>query len=232
MLTGLLAAVPPGLIPPGAERLPGFRLATADERPTGYETGFWLDVPAVDMPVYMAHLEERFRSSGGVLDVRKVTSLAEVATVTSRVANCSGLGARALANDDTVLPMRGPKLVVENPGLDTFFIVGPPSPVGTSWHPHGDKVVVGGSAIESWDTTPDADEARAMLERVAAIEPRFKDVRVLEHRVGLRPFRPTVRLEAESVHGATVVHNYGHGGLGVTLCWGCARDAAALLSAA
>ena len=48
---------------------------------------------------------------------------------------------------------------------------------------------------------------------------------VVAERVGLRPYRPTVRLEAESLPGGRVLwHNYGHGGGGVSLSWGCARD--------
>jgi D-amino-acid oxidase len=47
--------------------------------------------------------------------------------------------------------------------------------------------------------------------------------------VGLRPVSETVRLEREEVApGKLVVHNYGHGGAGITLSWGCAREAAAL----
>ena len=56
--------------------------------------------------------------------------------------------------------------------------------------------------------------------------------------VGLRPGRKTIRLEAESIaatdsngqqHTLRVVHNYGHGGGGISLHWGCAEDAAQLV---
>jgi len=38
-----------------------------------------------------------------------------------------------------------------------------------------------------------------------------------------------VRLEVEQIGAARCVHNYGHGGSGVTLSWGSAHTAAALL---
>lgn len=47
--------------------------------------------------------------------------------------------------------------------------------------------------------------------------------------VGLRPFRkPGPRLEAVKVGSKTIVHNYGHGGGGVSLSWGVAELAVAL----
>jgi len=47
---------------------------------------------------------------------------------------------------------------------------------------------------------------------------------------GLRPCRSTVRLEREEPAPARiVVHNYGHGGGGVTLSWGCADEVVKLL---
>ena len=51
--------------------------------------------------------------------------------------------------------------------------------------------------------------------------------RVIRTVVGLRPFRaPGFRLEPERLDEKVVVHNYGHGGAGVSLSWGTAHLAA------
>jgi D-amino-acid oxidase len=53
--------------------------------------------------------------------------------------------------------------------------------------------------------------------------------RIIRTVVGLRPFRPPgFVVRAESIDGKTIVHNYGHGGGGVTLSWGTAHLAAQL----
>jgi D-amino-acid oxidase len=78
---------------------------------------------------------------------------------------------------------------------------------------------------------PDPATAAAILDRCAKLEPRLREAAVLEHRVGLRPGRPSVRLEAERRADTLLVHNYGHGGAGVTLSWGCADDVVRLVHA-
>jgi len=51
--------------------------------------------------------------------------------------------------------------------------------------------------------------------------------------VCLRPFRPAgPRLEVERLGEQRIVHNYGHGGSGWSLSWGCAAEAAGLALAA
>lgn len=48
--------------------------------------------------------------------------------------------------------------------------------------------------------------------------------RVIRSVVGLRPHRPSgFRVERERVGDTVVVHNYGHGGGGITLSWGTAK---------
>lgn len=56
--------------------------------------------------------------------------------------------------------------------------------------------------------------------------------RLIDVVVGIRPFRALgPRIEAERMHGKTVVHHYGHGGSGWSLSWGSAQRALALMQA-
>lgn len=54
---------------------------------------------------------------------------------------------------------------------------------------------------------------------------------LIGYTAGLRPFRaPTPRLELEVLGSQTILHNYGHGGSGITMCWGSAQEAVNLLA--
>ena len=48
---------------------------------------------------------------------------------------------------------------------------------------------------------------------------------------GLRPHRvKSYRPEPEVLGNKLVVHNYGHGGAGITMSWGCAREVVDIIS--
>ena len=94
--------------------------------------------------------------------------------------------------------------------------------------------MLGGTAYEgATDMAPRPGVADRVMRDCAAVFPALRAARVVAERVGLRPVRPTVRLEAEALpDGRVLWHNYGHGGAGVTLSWGCAAelDSAAVLA--
>jgi len=120
---------------------------------------------------------------------------------------------------------------VENPGITTWLTsVDHASEAGTYFFPQPGGLILGGTAEnDAWSLTPDPRTAEEIVARCAAVRPEIAGARVLDHRVGLRPARETVRLEREVLPGGgVVVHNYGHGGAGVTVAWGCAREAAGL----
>jgi D-amino-acid oxidase len=153
-----------------------------------------------------------------------VSSLEEAAATSRVVVNCTGLGARELVGDHQMTPIRGQIVRVRNPGLERC-VLDEKNPEGLTYIvPRSDDCILGGTAEEGeWDTEPNPEVATEILRRGVALEERLSGVQVLEHKVGLRPGRPTIRLEAELLSGdGLCVHNYGHGGAGVTLSWGCA----------
>jgi D-amino-acid oxidase len=91
--------------------------------------------------------------------------------------------------------------------------------------PHGDTILIGGTVEEGdWTTAASPVLAEQILAGALAVEPRLRGARIVEHRVGLRPCRPEVRLEAERIGDSLVWHNYGHGGAGISVSWGCAAE--------
>jgi D-amino-acid oxidase len=239
-LTGRQAARTRTDPPDWVASLAGFRLCTSQELPAGFAAGWRFAAPVVTMPAYLAYLEARFRDSGGQAgETRNVKfgSLQEASSRTSAgvIVNCAGIGAYGLVSDCELMPVRGQVVVAANPGITEFFIgLGDESADLSYIFPHGDTVVLGGTEGHGdWSLEPDQATADRILRDCAAIEPSLRGARVVGHRVGLRPVRPAVRLEAERLPGGrTVVHNYGHGGAGVSLSWGCAGDAAGLALAA
>ncbi|MBK3630375.1 FAD-binding oxidoreductase [Streptomyces sp. MBT49] len=213
-----------------AGRLTGLHRSTAQEYGAG--TGVRLRLPLIDMAVFLPWLRQRLLLAGGTVEERTVADLAEAEAAV--VVNCTGLGARELAADASVRPVRGQLVVVENPGLDTWLVSTGPDGEMAYLFPHAGRLLLGGTAQDgNWSLEPDPEVAEAIVRRCAALRPEVAGARILEHRVGLRPVRDAVRLErAELPDGRPVVHHYGHGGAGVTVAWGCAREAAALVGAA
>ncbi|GLF98420.1 FAD-dependent oxidoreductase [Streptomyces yaizuensis] len=233
LVGGVLAGQGPGTLGPWAAAVAGLRAARTDELPAGHTEGVWARVPLVDMPVHLAWLRQRLRAAGGTVLTRTVTSLAEPLAAARTVVNCTGLGARELADDPGVRPVRGQLVLVENPGIEEWYsLVDDVESKSTYLLPQPGRLILGGTAEEDdWRTAPDPATAAEIVARCARRWPQVTGARVLDHRVGLRPARPAgVRIAAEPrPGGGLLVHNYGHGGAGVTVAWGCARAAAALV---
>ena len=138
--------------------------------------------------------------------------------------NCAGIGARLLAHDTSVRPVRGQVVLVSGVELDRWWLdeSGPTYVV-----PRSDVVVVGGTDDDGdWSRTPSPEVASEIL---AACHP-----------AGARSWpRPTwwptgsacapcARRSGSTCEGR-VVHCYGHGGAGVTLSWGCADEVTRLV---
>ncbi|MFJ1747983.1 NAD(P)/FAD-dependent oxidoreductase [Streptomyces sp. NPDC088116] len=231
IVPGVMADTGPAELGSWASRVEGLREARADELPGGVGQGLRATVPLIDMPVHLRYLKERLRAAGGTVERRATIGFDEPAAEAPVVVNCTGMGARQLVPDASLYPARGQVVIVENPGIDEWFVMSLRGSADMTYvmpQPYG--LLLGGTTSEhNWDLRPDPAEAEAIVARCARIHPALAGARVLEHRVGLRPVRPRVRLEAVPLPGgARLVHNYGHGGAGVTVAWGCAEEAARL----
>ena len=220
--------------PPWTSLLADLRTLAAAELPAGFSSGWSYTAPAVSMPVYLEYLLSRSARVGGSVEYGTVESLASVDAPV--VVNCTGIGARSLVPDESLFPVRGQVVVVENPGISEFYIDHGAEHTSDYVYafPHGDLVILGGTAEEgASDWAPRPEVSARILRDCAAVFPGLRGARVVAERVGLRPCRPEVRLESEPLPGGrTLWHNYGHGGAGVTLSWGCAREiTAAILGA-
>ncbi|MFJ6631902.1 FAD-dependent oxidoreductase [Streptomyces sp. NPDC091376] len=233
LVAGVHSGVRQADLGPWAGQLAGrVREPVPGELPDGVTSALWARLPLIDMPVHLDWLRARFEAAGGTVETRGVGSLDEAAAEAKAVVNCTGLGSRDLVPDPGMTPVRGQLVLVENPGIDTWFTAADEaSSELTYFFPQPGRLILGGTAGEhSWSLEPDPATATAIVERCARIRPEIASARVLGHRVGLRPSRAGgVRLSAApGSHDSRLIHNYGHGGAGVTVAWGCAHAAAAL----
>ncbi len=209
-----------------------FERPTPAELPTGFVDGYRTRAILMDTTSYLPWLLDQATSLGITITQRNVENIDETLDQFDIVVNCSGLGARELCGDTTVFPVRGQVLRVKPTGLD-HVVADESGPTLVYAIPRFDDVIVGGTAqANNWNLDPDEADTAAILKNIHTISDRFKNPEILEVKVGLRPARPEIRLERESLGGKTIVHNYGHGGAGFTLSWGCAKEVVEMVSQA
>ena len=190
-----------------------------------FSSGFSLNVPLMDTTIYLDYLADRFQKAGGTINEGvHFEKLEDVDLKFGVVINCAGIGARDLVHDVDLEPHRGQVAIVPKVDNLNCAIVCDDAPLMYAIPRTNDCVFGGTNEIsDNLDVDP-ASTSRIVAECSCVLE--IKNSRVLNERVGLRPFRKSgVRLEREKLPDSrTVIHNYGHGGSGFTLSWGCAEN--------
>jgi D-amino-acid oxidase len=212
-------------------------------------SGWVARVLFAEMPVYIRYLFRRYGVAGGRILTKKLSAFPDGCDA---VVNCTGLQARTFAADDSLYPIRGHLVFLEGPDVpplegrvfsynyqpwkdeyqdDLYFF--PRSGKGGGWLLGGSRQVGVAGNDGEWEFG-----SAAFPEEILAINRKILlgltglDVEGYpQHRyAGYRPARRAgIRIEA--VPGRPpVVHNYGHGGAGVALSWGCALRVEELLA--
>jgi len=204
----------------------------------------------VETPRYLRHLYREYAEVGGNVVIRRLGSNDVPSLDADVIVNCTGLWARELCNDPHVHAIRGYLVrVLDAPfpvlphGENFSYNYKPPDSeylYDVYFFPRSDGWLLGGSrensdtdGAEPW-TFPDHHQKMVdgVPEPVLTINrtilkhaTRTTDIADLQRRsfYGYRPGRRGgVRLELAEEFGRPVIHNYGHGGGGVCLSWGCA----------
>ncbi len=209
------------------EEVRQFRYLSKAEIPTNYEIGYEIEVPLIDTPIYMNYLLEQFRILGGSIELRTVFSLGELeGSQYNLVVNCAGLGAKEITSDDRLYPIRGQLVKIQAQNIKYSLIDQSNYSAPTYIVPRSKDCILGGTAQDNdWSLKANDRTAKEILSKCQKLEPSLKGAKVIQNLVGLRPGRKKVRLELEEFSpNLKVIHNYGHGGAGFTLSWGCARE--------
>lgn len=201
----------------------------------GVEWGYKIAAPVADMYTYMGWLFRQVWRFGGQCYNRRLLSLEELAGHADLILNCSGLGARELVSDAELVGVKGQYLALEVPDVASDLYVGDDeNPSGMAYViPRAGEVLIGGTeeyGVEDENFTISVEDLLFRCSEFAPwlVEPA--NVAIRRRVVGLRPWRRSgVRFELDGLSSGTpIIHNYGHGGSGFSLAWGCAGDAVAL----
>ena len=199
------------------------RALVANEIPAVFVSGFSIRVPLIETSKYLGYLQTRLVNTGGsVTEAVRFEQLDDVDGSFDLIVNCAGIGARELVPDPAMEPHRGQVAIVGK--LDLPYAVVCDDPPLLYAIPRTHDCVLGGTNEVSENRAPDSSATASIIRECRNVL-GFPAPNLLAERVGLRPGRKSgVRVAAEKLRdGRTVIHNYGHGGAGFTLSWGCAQ---------
>lgn len=188
-------------------------------------------VPFIDTSIYLPYLLDQYKSLGGQWIQKEIENFSDIESE-STIVNCAGLGAKKLCSDESLYPVRGQIVVIEKQAwMDKMPHISDEEK-SVIIFPRTNDCTIGVTAEVNNDN-PEVDPATSakLQENAYAIEPRLKQCNIIKTKVGIRPARKPLRLEAEICSSEQkIIHNYGHAGAGITLSWGCAEKVVSLIN--
>ncbi|XP_075224383.1 D-amino acid oxidase 1 isoform X2 [Lycorma delicatula] len=210
--------------------VPVYRPATRSELklcPGDWKYGAYFSTLLIECRQFLPWAVSRFKKGGGKVEKGNISSFDDLFQTYDVVFNCTGLGAKLLCNDYKLVPIRGQVLKVSAPWLNNFFYGDFDTYIIPGFN--GVATLGGCRQFDSFSTDINHYDRAAILERCHSLVPRLKNAPITREWVGLRPHRDPVRVEIEVKGKNKIVHNYGHGGYGVTAAAGTSKHAVRLL---
>ncbi len=195
-----------------------YRLMQKDELKNIYQSGYDITVPLIETQIFLPYLYRQLEENLVRFEQKEIEDLNDLAKEFDVVINCSALGSRKLCNDLSVIPVRGQVALLE-PKNDLPIFLDNEKPLYVV--PRQDSIIVGGTYEQNvFAETTEPSTIERILTNAYEVFPELEKQKVLGSWAGLRPYRPELRVEREG----NIIHNYGHGGSGFTLAFGCAEE--------
>jgi D-amino-acid oxidase len=204
--------------------MPGYQIIPSSQLPRGVTFGAKYTTIAMNPLSLLPWLKEKLDAKGVIFIRAEIKSIEEARSITNSqvVVNASGVGAKTLACDGDVLPIRGQTMfaksdfseLIMREGSEYTYVI-PQAGAG--------GVIMGGIKSDRLDTEVDMPLRSDILMRVNRItNGAFDDLDLSTVRdiIGFRPGRKTgLRVERER----DVVHAYGASGAGYIFSFGVAE---------
>ena len=199
-----------------------YRVLEAHETPEGYAIGYEAQVPLIETQIFLPWLMNELQQMNTVIAEQEIQSFDEINDADA-IINCSALGAQQLCNDKSLVPVRGQVGLLAPKNNSSIFL---DNELPLYIVPRKDAIIIGGTYEEGIaDAVTEAATINRLFANAYNVFPHLKDQKITGSWAGIRPYRPLVRVEKEG----NIIHNYGHGGSGFTLAWGCAEEVVSLI---
>jgi D-amino-acid oxidase len=202
--------------------------------------GYTCEEYFVEMPEYIPQLFKTYNRLGGTLTQRTLTA-ADIPDLRGTVFNCSGYGSLELFDDTSMRAIRGHILTLPYDGefpLPFSYTYTPTTDEYGHYaymYPREDTVLFGGSYLKGdiingeWDgetpKKPMTIDGETIPERIYTVNADIMsdhdsvslDKSNVSAKQGYRPYRSNGMRVEQDADG--IIHNYGHGGSGVSMSW-------------
>ena len=190
----------------------------------GVDVAYEIQVPLIETQIFLPYLQNILAQKNVSFEKKEIESFSELSSF-DVIINCSGLGSRTLCNDETVFPVRGQVALIETDTIRPIYL---DNEMPLYIVPRKDAMIIGGTYEENvFDETTESSTIKHLLDVAYSVFPELKQRKIIGSWAGLRPYRNEIRLEHEA--GTNIIHNYGHGGSGFTLAFGCAEEVVSLV---
>jgi D-amino-acid oxidase len=151
---------------------PHNRLLRPDEHPFPWASATSFDTLYVETGRYLRQMLRDVQLAGGTIRVREFATPADISALPERlVFNCTGLGSRALFNDEELRPARGQlAILLPQPEIRYAFTGG-----DGYMFPRPDGIILGGTfELDEWSTTPEPEAIARIIASHQALNERLR----------------------------------------------------------